>query len=222
MSVLLPGTLAAAGVAILIYRRFRSTSNEPLSGQTPPRGYVLANKVTHGRILPVESAHHFAYQTLSLFVSLDALENHKLDLGRGALFKYGSTLFTVSGIHANAYLGQSPAGGKPTIKEKLGAVLSSRGYDSSQLQDAWMQTMPSYFGFEGINPLTVYYCYADSDRLWLVVLEVKTIPPVGLHILTIRLCRSITRSENNTSTSWNVERMKTHNALKGKHPATEC
>ncbi|KDN41982.1 hypothetical protein K437DRAFT_249268 [Tilletiaria anomala UBC 951] len=43
----------------------------------------------------------------------------------------------------------------------------------------WAVTMPSYFGFNGINPLTVYYMYrptpgssAERGSLWLVVLEV--------------------------------------------------
>ncbi|KAK7446978.1 hypothetical protein VKT23_014191 [Stygiomarasmius scandens] len=35
-----------------------------------------------------------------------------------------------------------------------------------------MMTMPSYLGFEGINPLTVYFCYKPGGVLWLVVLEV--------------------------------------------------
>ncbi|KIY63872.1 hypothetical protein CYLTODRAFT_493562 [Cylindrobasidium torrendii FP15055 ss-10] len=36
----------------------------------------------------------------------------------------------------------------------------------------WMMTMPSYMGFEGINPLTVYYCYTPEGGLAVVVLEV--------------------------------------------------
>jgi DUF1365 family protein len=35
-----------------------------------------------------------------------------------------------------------------------------------------MMTMPSYFGFEGINPLTVYFVYNEMDKFSMVVLEV--------------------------------------------------
>ncbi|KAF5343138.1 hypothetical protein D9758_015227 [Tetrapyrgos nigripes] len=55
--------------------------------------------------------------------------------------------------------------------------------------DAWMMTMPRFCGFEGINPLTVYFCYRkrrggcegkqkeetmeeSEPELWLIVLEV--------------------------------------------------
>lgn len=45
------------------------------------------------------------------------------------------------------------------------------------LDDAWMLTMPSYCGFEGINPLTVYFCYSRTrgDKLYAVVLEVRPV-----------------------------------------------
>lgn len=60
-----------------------------------------------------------------------------------------------------------------SIREKLKDVLCRFGHDGSELEDAWMMTMPSYLGVEGINPLTVFYCYKKtSPQLWMVVLEV--------------------------------------------------
>ncbi|KAJ7702959.1 hypothetical protein B0H14DRAFT_745565 [Mycena olivaceomarginata] len=35
-----------------------------------------------------------------------------------------------------------------------------------------MMTMPSLLGFEGINPLTVYFCYRPGGQIFLAVLEV--------------------------------------------------
>ncbi|THU93382.1 hypothetical protein K435DRAFT_757483 [Dendrothele bispora CBS 962.96] len=77
----------------------------------------------------------------------------------------------------------SGKGIRMSIKEKLVEVLRRRGYlelhgsdedggNLKELEDAWMMTMPSYLGFEGINPLTVYFCYRPGGVLWLVVLEV--------------------------------------------------
>ncbi len=45
-----------------------------------------------------------------------------------------------------------------------------------------MLTMPSYMGYEGINPLTVHYCYEkDGEReLAWVVLEVRACFPCAL------------------------------------------
>lgn len=173
------------------------------SSSTVEQAYILTNKVTHARLLPTESAHRFAYQTLSLFIPLNALEKNELDLGHGWLFKYGSTSLTISGLRAGAYLGRSANSGPESITDKLRAVLNARGFDAIQLHDAWMQTMPSYFGYEGINPLTVYYCYTVSNKLWLVILEVCLFPfksKTELNYFTLGSCRFIILSANNIFT----------------------
>jgi len=65
-----------------------------------------------------------------------------------------------------------------SIREKLDLVLLDRGWDVSGVEDVWLATMPSFVGFEGINPLSVYYLYRkvsedEGPRLWIVVLEVR-------------------------------------------------
>lgn len=162
--------LAAGGVLYL-----RRTSDDPEN--VPNNAYILENSVTHARLLPKPSTHAFTYPTLAFFLSLDALESHSLDLGRGWLFGYGGTSWRMTGLRSNAYLqpeskrdGQGPQG----IKAKLQQVLVEHGHDGSQLGDAWMLTMPSYMGYEGINPLSVHYCYTkDEERLAWVVFEVR-------------------------------------------------
>ncbi|OJT12325.1 hypothetical protein TRAPUB_11100 [Trametes pubescens] len=55
------------------------------------------------------------------------------------------------------------------IKAKLAEVLVRQGKEGARVWawaetgDAWMLTMPSYVGHEGINPLTVYFCYARGE-----------------------------------------------------------
>ncbi|KAH8112067.1 hypothetical protein DFH11DRAFT_1842237 [Phellopilus nigrolimitatus] len=139
--------------------------------------YILQNKVTHARLLPTSSAHAFVYPTLSLLLPLSALESHALDLGLGRLFGYsaaGAPRMRVTGIRPEAYLlDYDPTGQQKSIRAKLEDVLGRFGHDAGQLEDAWMMTMPSYLGVEGINPLTVFYCYRKGgDGLWVVVLEV--------------------------------------------------
>ena len=65
-----------------------------------------------------------------------------------------------------------------SIKGKLRHVLRSRGMRGEELDDAWMLTMPSYFGFEGINPLTMYFCYGDSGAPLAIIFEVSSMPDI--------------------------------------------
>ncbi|KAF9000939.1 hypothetical protein BDZ89DRAFT_1170221 [Hymenopellis radicata] len=132
------------------------------------KGYILENKVVHARLLPVESKHAFVYPTICLLVPLDALERRELDLCGGAVFGYGALWGRLTGLRPTPYLTTL----KGTIRRKLEGVLSSHGYEKEDLDDAWMMTMPSFLGFEGINPLTVYFCYKPNGEFWLTVLEV--------------------------------------------------
>lgn len=61
------------------------------------------------------------------------------------------------------------------IRTKLKHLLDQRGYDTKKLEDAWMLTMPGYLGFEGINPLTVYFLYDSNNEAWAVLLEVRSL-----------------------------------------------
>ena len=156
------------------------------SQHRPAPAYVIHNSVHHSRFLPVESRHSFTYPTLSFLLSLSHLEASKLDIAEGYFFRYNNTgrrglVPRLTSIRPDAYLQdaipESPKGksAKPlSIRTKLEAVLSRFGHDARSLDNAWMLTMPSYMGVEGINPLTVYYCYKKKEpRLWIVVLEVR-------------------------------------------------
>ncbi|KAK7055458.1 hypothetical protein R3P38DRAFT_2847164 [Favolaschia claudopus] len=134
-----------------------------------PRAYILENQVTHARLLPVKAAHAFTYPTISLLLSLNALENKSLDLGYGWIFGYGGRWARLAGLRPAPYLLET--GGSIRIRQRLEKVLLDRGF-TGELEDAWMMTMPSLLGFEGINPLTVYFCYRPGGQLFLAVLEV--------------------------------------------------
>ncbi|KAL1662548.1 hypothetical protein GGF50DRAFT_58719 [Schizophyllum commune] len=172
-------TLAAIVPAVL----YAHSRTRPLKHAA--RGYVLFNSVTHARLLPVESSHSFTYPTISLLVSLNALEAHELNLGpAGLLLAYGRRYGTLLGLRSKPYLRE----GEGSIRDKLEALLCERGVlvEGGQLiKDVWMMTMPSFMGFEGINPLTVYFVYAQgSGALWLVVLEIhNTFGEAHVHVL---------------------------------------
>ncbi|KAK0200858.1 hypothetical protein DFS33DRAFT_1082182 [Desarmillaria ectypa] len=146
-------------------------------------GYVLKNEVVHARFLPAISKHAFSYPTVSLLVSLKALESGKLDLGYGLVFRYGGLWGRLIGLRAEPYL--SPQVGTESIRDKLNALLAAHEYGEDTFDDAWMMTMPSYLGFEGINPLTVYFCY-KVGVFWLTVLEIhNTFGESHVHVLEV-------------------------------------
>ncbi|KZT37681.1 hypothetical protein SISSUDRAFT_1062608 [Sistotremastrum suecicum HHB10207 ss-3] len=138
---------------------------------TSTKAYLLRCSVYHARLLPRESAHSFRYPTMAMLLPLRALESNALDLGNGYLFGYGPSAFNVTGIRPATYLSLTTDPSQ-SIFAKLQDTLAARGLPSRRLKDAWVLTMPTYLGYEGINPLTVYYCYDISDTLWIVVLEV--------------------------------------------------
>ncbi|KAI0744634.1 hypothetical protein C8Q76DRAFT_789134 [Earliella scabrosa] len=190
--------VASAAVAGLVFVYFLSDTKGRQGA------YILEDQVTHARLLPKPSAHAFSYPTLALLLSLDPLESHKLDLARGWLFGYGGTSWRVTGLRSAAYLLPDVArpvgeGAKRrSIKDKLREVLVQCGHDAGRLGEVWMLTMPSYMGYEGINPLTVHYCYEErrddgthdddddggGSRLAWVVLEIhNTFGEKHVHVL---------------------------------------
>ncbi|OSD00013.1 hypothetical protein PYCCODRAFT_1394179 [Trametes coccinea BRFM310] len=198
MSTAIFASLAAAVVGALALSARRWRGKAGTSDEAPHRAaYILENTVTHARVLPQPSAHAFTYPTLAFLLSLNALEAHELDLGRGWLFGYGGTSWRLTGLRSEAYLlpdvrGSAVVGerGARALRDKLADVLCLHGRDEERVRtwleegDAWMLTMPSYLGYEGINPLTVYFCYGTRGQLEWVVLEIhNTFGEKHVHVL---------------------------------------
>jgi len=152
------------------------SKNEQRSGiRLAGRAYILENQVTHVRYLPIASKHAFVYPIFSLLVSLKALEDGELNLLGGWLFGYGTIWNRVTGLRASAYLHDSGKD-KRSIRDKLVDILNRHGQNGEDLDDSWLMTVPSFLGIEGINPLTVHFCYRrGNSKLWIVALEVCVI-----------------------------------------------
>ncbi|KXN83992.1 hypothetical protein AN958_00639 [Leucoagaricus sp. SymC.cos] len=156
----------------------------PVTTDPLPQGYIVENRVTHIRGLPISSSHAFRYSTLSFLLGLNALESGQLDLGSGFVFSYGGRWGRLLGLRSQPYLNTLS---NSSIRCKLEDQF--RGHHMLQedetFQDAWIFTMPSILGFEGINPLTVYFCYKDQT-LWTVVLEIhNTFGESHVHLLEV-------------------------------------
>ena len=151
--------------------------------ESDPLPSVLAPAyTTHARLLPVPSKHAFSYPLLYLGADVDALEAGRLNLPY-RVFKYGGTSARVLGLRSGAYLMPDvlPGADEGTqereeaskdgavlegkkveglgLRGKVERLLSEYGIGKEEVGRIWMLTMPSFLGFEGINPLTVWYIY---------------------------------------------------------------
>lgn len=180
--------LSCVGLSYAIYAFSHLPSPPPGNDRTSPQAYILRSITSHARFLPVDSRHAFTYPVLSLLLPLSALESGQLSLLNGFLFSFGGIHGRILGMRSAGYL-YDDSGKEPSIRKKLGEALEHFGIESAgeQMDDAWILTMPSYCGFEGINPLTVYFCYRkDGPELWIVVLEIhNTFGERHLHILEV-------------------------------------
>ena len=170
-------SLSCLGLSYAIYAFSHFPSPHTDSARTSPQAYILRSTTSHARFLPVDSRHAFSYPVLSLLLPLSALESGQLSLLNGFLFSFGGIHGRILGMRSAGYL-YDDCGREPSIRKKLGEALGQFGIEPTgeQMDDAWILTMPSYCGFEGINPLTVYFCYRkDGPELWIVVLEVSVI-----------------------------------------------
>ena len=144
---------------------------------------LIPSYTSHARFLPTPSKHAFSYPLIYIGVDVDEVEKGHLDLP-GRLFSYGGSPWsTVLGLRSNNYL--TP--GKNDFRAKLDELLTSQGIDRSQAEKVWLVSMPSLLGFEGLNPLAVWYTYDSDRRLTTVILEVSnTFGEKYVHPITIR------------------------------------
>jgi hypothetical protein len=185
-------SLSCLGLSYAIYAFSHPSSPHSGNARSFPQAYILRSITSHARFLPVDSRHAFTYPVLSLLLPLSALESGQLSLLNGFLFSFGGIYGRILGMRSAGYL-YDDCGKEPSIRKKLGEALGQFGIETAgeQMDDAWILTMPSYCGFEGINPLTVYFCYRkDGPELWIVVLEVSVIRSPSISRIVLRYSRS--------------------------------
>ena len=132
------------------------------------RSIIIPAYTSHARHLPRPSKHAFSYPLLYLGVDVDALESGELELP-GRLLGYGGRPWTKClGIRSDGYLRP----GLESLRQKAERLLKEQGVGDADTSHIWLVTMPSFMGFEGINPLSVWYVYSDKLELTCVILEV--------------------------------------------------
>jgi DUF1365 family protein len=159
---LLIGALTIAAAYLFTPRKTKTVPSDAL------RSIVIPAYTSHARHLPKPSRHAFSYPLLYVGVDIDALQSGDLDLQR-RLFGYGGRPWTkVLGLRSDGYL-QS---GREDLRVKVERLLGDHGISKDEIFKIWLVTMPSFLGFEGINPLSVWYIYNSGRELRCVILEV--------------------------------------------------
>ena len=132
------------------------------------RSIIIPAYTSHARHLPKPSRHAFSYPLLYLGVDVDALEQGELDLP-GRLLGYGGRPWTKClGLRTDGYLRP----GLESLRQKAERLLTEQGLGKADMAHMWLVTMPSFVGFEGINPLSVWYIYSEKREMTCVILEV--------------------------------------------------
>lgn len=144
----------------------------PRSAKLPTSDHLpsalIPSYTSHARLLPVPSRHTFSYPLIYLGIDIDAVHDGVYNLP-GRLFAYGGSPWTkVLGLRSFNYLTPGPA----TLRQKLDTLLQEHGMEENDMTKGWMVSMPSLLGFEGINPLTVWYIYNSDRQISCIILEV--------------------------------------------------
>ncbi|EIW67056.1 hypothetical protein TREMEDRAFT_34086 [Tremella mesenterica DSM 1558] len=148
----------------IFHRRSKPTHTSLDQPHQPLPSLLIPCNTSHSRALPSTSSHSFSYPLLYVGVDIDALSNGSLN---SPIFSHDRRL-TVLGLRSNGYLFP----GRETFREKLESLLSKHDVLKEMIGKVWLITMPSYLGFEGINPLSVWYVYTREGELGWVILEV--------------------------------------------------
>jgi DUF1365 family protein len=171
---LLLGAISLLAAGLLLPRK-RSEDQRPrrqADADALP-SLIIPAYTTHARFLPTPARHAFSYPLLYLGADIDSLENGSVDVGR--LVRYGGAPYTkIVGLRGDSYLDKSPEQINETLRSKVNRLLVDRGIEKNGVGRVWLVTIPSFMGFEGINPLSVWYCYKPGEgrELAFVILEV--------------------------------------------------
>lgn len=141
---------------------------------------ILPSITSHRRLLPTPAAHAFSYPLVYLGVDVDDLEQGRLNAGpAGLALRYGRPWSALLSVQADSYLATRPFADNDHphavgLRQGLLNLLSEfHSIESASVGRIWLVSMPSYVGKRAMNPLSVWFVYARSDRkLMAVVLEV--------------------------------------------------
>ena len=134
------------------------------------RSCIYRGQVMHHRRRPVD--HRFVYRVFSLYVDLDEFDEidrhcRLLSTGCRDTRPGGSSKLAVLGLRAEDHGARDGSPLRPWVAGRLD--MAGLDFDLGRVM---LLAMPRIFGFV-FNPLSIYFCHDQEDRLRAVVYEVK-------------------------------------------------
>ena len=121
---------------------------------------LYVGHVMHHRIKP--KRHRFVYRFATLLIDIDRL--HEVDR-RLRFFSVGR--FNLFSFHNGDHGPRNGTSLRPWVEAELEAA----GLNASPA-GVFLLAMPRFLGYV-FNPLSIYYCYDDEQRLFAIIYEVK-------------------------------------------------
>lgn len=234
IDIILPPLLLS--LSIFLYDlSHQSNSNQSHSN----RSHLFYNQTYHARFLPHSSQHQFNYTLLQFGLDLDQLESNQLNLpyklfrfikSTSKLSNWFLSFLPITLIHPKDYLYQLSPQSDPQQEAKLApqsikAALLNELRDHHQIDverkigSVYLITMPSYLGYEAMNPLSIYFCYSPIDQiesqndgkpirpaLSVVVLEVhNTFSERHLYVLQVGV-EEVAKPQSGYQHQWDIPR----------------
>lgn len=118
---------------------------------------IIIGKVFHQRLKPIK--HEFAYETVSVRVSMNELSTLRLGL-------FSVDKFNLFSLCSKDYLD----GSKESLNSKIVTFFENNGF--KDVFDIELQTFPRVWGF-GFNPISFWYAYDKNHNLLAQMCEVN-------------------------------------------------
>ena len=130
----------------------------------------LSGSTQHARYSPIK--HAFKYPVV--YAAIDLLSTKPMPRWFSHKVRTSSMLpSAVVSLIEDDYLGGGGDNLKSTfLLDRVMKHLHGNNAAPADLKQVWMVTMPRWFGY-AFNPITVYYCYGDDEKLNALVVEVN-------------------------------------------------
>lgn len=135
------------------------TPKQSTSGQSKKRSGLYLGHVMHHRFRP--KVHRFTYPVFSILIDIDEMEQ----------LEQSSRWFSLNRFNLFSFHEKDHGDGKGDLRQHIVKLLQQHGSSAGQ-QRIEVLCYPRILGYV-FNPLSVYFCYDQTDQLQTIIYEVS-------------------------------------------------